>query len=165
MNANAVLDEFVATASAAAPGQRIPAPWSSSRLDDDGQAAAIALIRTHILGATGRRGRVKLYLGRNHAGNPFFRIVNGWLVFALVIAWTAGVLTLGRSHEVSADWVGLALSLLGLVYFGCHGLTHWRYAWLFLKLGRPGEQTRLGSCVIGTSLAAGAVYEFIGRLF
>lgn len=165
-SANHLLDEFAARAYKAQQGMKIAAPWTDARLDDESQAAAVALIHHGIIGASeAGGGKVKLWLGRNRVGNPFFRLYSGWVFYIAMLTWMFATIWLGRRHDGLGDVTGLVLSAAALAYFGVHAHAHWRFAQLWLHLGRLGEQTKLGACVMGAVLAAGALYEFIGRVF
>lgn len=169
VNANSQLDQWADMVRGMPLGKQIKAPWSGVMLEDRHQAAAVALIKHGVIGASvvfGKKGeKLRLYLGRDRVRNPFFRLLGGWTFCALMVLWLASALYLASMRTGWADHTGLVISAVALIYFGTHGLAHYRWAELFQSFGRLGEQTKLGSCAFGAALAFGAVFEFFGRVF
>lgn len=167
-NANNVLDEFANRVLTTPPGVGLVAPWNGVQLGDDSQAAAAALVRLGLIGAGQRaNGSIALYAGRNHVGNPMARLLNGWVVYAMAIAFMAVIWWLHGMHDHTANWAGAVVAFFGGGYFAFHGLHAWKFAHLFmLGLGRPGETTRLGISVfaglVGLASAAGFASRIIG---
>jgi hypothetical protein len=168
VNANAQLAQWADMVRGLPVGKPIKAPWSDAVLGDEDQAAVVALIDQGVIGAAvvmKKDGeKLRLYLGRNHHCSSFFRLLNGWSFCALMALWFALALYLASMKFFWADMVGLVVSVIALAYFGMHGFVHFQWAELFLHLRRLGEQTRLGSCALGASIALGAVFEFAGRV-
>jgi hypothetical protein len=170
-NANHVLDNFAESVMAAPAGVSVMCPWNRQAYDDDAQAAAATLIRLGVLGATQdvSSGKIRLYLGRQHAGNPAMRLLNVWLVCIIASLFLYGLYYLHGHDHASANWAGLTLGILGGSYFWTHGLAAWKHSWLFaFGMGRSahfGEFSRLGvnfvSGLVGFASAAG----FASRLF
>ena len=168
VNANAQLSEWADMVRGLPMGKPIKAPWSDAVLGDEDQAAVVALIDQGVIGASvvmkKDSEKLRLYLGRNHRCSSFFRLLNGWSFCALMAIWFALALYLASMKVLWADMTGLAVSVVALAYFGMHGLAHFQWAELFLHLRRMGEQTKLGSCALGASIALGTVIEFAGRV-
>ena len=168
VNANAQLDQWADMVRGLPVGKQIKAPWSGAMLSDEDQAAVVALIDQGVIGAAvvmNKDGeKLRLYLGRDRVCKAFFRLLGGWSFCALMVMWFGAALYLASMKTDWADITGLAVSVLALMYFGMHGLAHFQWAELFLHLRRRGEQTKLGSCALGASIAFGAVIEFVGRV-
>ncbi len=166
MDANEILDNYADSVERTPAGYAIAAPWSSGFLSDESQAAGAALIRCGIIGAReSRNGKVKLYLGRNNAGNPIFRLFPGWTFCLILWGWSLITIFLGNKKSFLFDGSGLLLSIIALLYFCLHGFAHMRYAQLFANFGRAGEQVKLGSCMLGVFMASGAIWAFLLRIF
>lgn len=167
--ANHALDEFVAKVKMTPVGTAIKAPWTNAFLGDAGQAAAVALIKAGAIGMAGADGRYRLYAGRDRAGNPFFRLLNGWFVYALVLAFCGALLWFARvgngDNSGMVNVVGAALSVTGALYFGLHARHFWLYSRLLIGLGRAGDITRLGCCTLAAATGVAAAIGLALRIF
>lgn len=160
---NQSLDEFLQLIKSTPCGETVKAPWGSMPMGDDNQAAAAALIQFGVIGMSERGG---LYKGRDNAGKPFSRLIHGWLLYPLVLAYLMTLSLVAKNHSDFATWGGLALSVVVFVYSANHFTHAARHAQLYIAgLGRMGEVARLGSLALAFFASAGAMAGLIfGRL-
>lgn len=165
-NGNHLLDEFLAKVQNTPLGEKISVPWSNFPMDDSVQAEAAALIKFGIIGLGIKpSGKMNLYLGRGNVGNPFYRLLSGWLLYVLLTGYLAALVQFYGRDTVAFSVSGAVFSALGFLYFWPHFRAAWRYSMLLNGgLSRGGELTRLGVLTIGAMVSAGAVLGFIGRI-
>lgn len=162
-NGNNLLDEFLQQIRNTPRGTTLKAPWGSMPLDDEGQAAAAALIHFGIIGMSGNGG---IYMGRENAGKPFYRLLHGWILYAMVLAYIAFLAVVAKNHSDLATWAGISISALIFVYASIHFDHAKKHVRLFISgLGRMGEVARLGAISLAFFASTGALAGLIfGRL-
>lgn len=162
-NGNLLLNEFLQQMRNAPRGTTVKAPWGSMPLNGKSQAAAAALIHFGIIGMSEKGA---LYMGRENAGKPFYRMLHGWILYPFVLAYIAFLAAISKDHSDLATWAGVAISVLVFVYSSIHFDHAINNVRLFIAgLGRMGEVARLGSISLAFFASTGALAGLIfGRL-
>lgn len=165
INANEKLDAFASAVERSSVGEEVCPPWSKVAMQDTQQGCALALIRTGKLGAAeSKAGRMQLYVGRENAGMLRYKLVNAWLLYTVVVGSAVLLVWLGRQETMLCNLVGSLLSTALAIYFAPHAISYFRFAHLWVRAIRLGQQTRLGCCVLGYFIALGGMFEFFSRI-
>lgn len=167
MNANAVLDNFANKIRSTPQGASLATPWNGTLLNDDAQAAAAALIDSGAIGLFGTEGKYKLYAFRSLAGYPFARVLNGVVMYIFSILFLSTVAALAWAGKGSgmgaANFGGIALSVMGMAYFGLHAANTCPNSWLLKGIG-TGQLMRMGSSFLAVATAVPALIAFVHRV-